>query len=138
MKRIICFVLLAFMLCSILPISAFAESNMNTRDSNYFASYGVHLTRRDDGRIKIVFSASGTGMCDQIGVATYEIMEKDDNGNWDEFSGLLSGRTASNVQSYTFSKYFTPNEGKQYRVKCTFACTIGGSTEYKAYTSGTI
>lgn len=138
MKRIISIFLLVLMLCSTLSFTCFAEEGPASRASDYFNSYGVHLTRRDDGRIKIVFSASGTGMCDQIGVATYEIMEKDDNGNWDEFSGLLSGRTASNVQSYTFSKYFTPTEGKQYRVKCTFACTIGGSTEYKAYTSGTI
>lgn len=138
MKRTISIILIALMLCSVFPLVSFAEENLSARASDYFASYGVHLTRRDDGRIKIVFSASGTGMCDQIGVATYEIMEKDDNGNWDEFSGLLSGRTASNVQSYTFSKYFTPNEGKQYRVKCTFVCVIDGGMESKSYTSGTI
>lgn len=139
MKRIISVVLIVLLLCSSIPIACFAEENNNTRASNYFSSYGVHLTRLSDGRIKIVFSATGTGgLCTQIGVATYQIMEKDSSGDWDEYSDLLSGKTGSNVASYTFSKYFTPRSGKQYRVKCTFICTKNGGSETKAYTSGTI
>lgn len=139
MKRIISIVLIALMLCSILPLSCFAEAGSNSRASDYFSSYGATLSRQSDGRIKIVFSTVCTEIATQLGVATYEIEEKDSDGSWDDFSGLLSGKTASNVHSYTFSKYFTPNEGKKYRVKCTFTCTIDGmGSETKAYTSGTI
>lgn len=139
MKRIISIIMLAFMLCSIIPVACFAEEGITSRASDYFSSYGAHLAYQSDGRIKIVFSASGTQICTQIGVASYQIQEKGSDGSWDDFGGLLSGRTGSNVQSYTFSKYFTPNEGKKYRVTCTFTCTIDGmGSETKTYTSGTI
>ena len=138
MKRIVSIVLIALMLCSILPIACFAEEGNNSRASNYFSSYGATLSRQSDGRIKIVFSATGTDICTKIGVATYQIQEKDSSGDWDDFGSTQSGRTGSNVSSYTFSKYFTPNANKQYRVKCTFICTIGTGSETKAYTSGTV
>ena len=139
MKRIISIVLIAIMLCSILPLSCFAEAGSNSRASDYFSSYGATLSKQSDGRIKIAFSAVSTELATQLGVASYEIEEKDSDGSWDNFSGMLSGRTGSNVHSYTFSKYFTPNEGKQYRVNCTFICAIDGmGVESKNYTSGTI
>lgn len=138
MKRIISIVLIALMLCSILPIACFADEGNNSRASNFFSNYGASLSRQSDGRIKIVFSATGTGICTKIGVASYQIQEKDSSGDWDDFGGLLNGQTGSNVSSYTFSKYFTPNSGCQYRVKCTFTCTLNGNSETKTYTSGTI
>lgn len=138
MKRIISIVLIALLLCSILPIACFAEEGSNSRASNYFSSYGANLSRQSDGRIKIVFSATGTDICTRIGVATYEIEERPSGGSWGDFSGQLNGQTGSNVRSYTFSKYFNPNSGCQYRVKCTFTCTLNGDSETKTYTSGTI
>jgi len=138
MKRIISVLLIALMLCSILPIACFAEENNNARASNYFSSYGTTLSKQSDGRIKIVFSCTSTGLASQLGVATYLIQEKDSDGSWDDFSGLLSGKTATDVHSYTFSKYFTPRANKQYRVKCVFTCIMNGSGETKNYTSGTI
>lgn len=138
MKRIISIVLIALMLCSALPVVCFADEGNNSRASDYFSSYGANLSRQSDGRIKIVFSATGNTICTQIGVATYQIQEKDSSGDWNDFGSTQSGKTGSNVSSYTFSKYFTPNSGCQYRVKCTFTCTLNGTTEHKAYTSGTI
>ncbi len=139
MKRIISIFLLILMLCSAIPFACLAEEGVAPRASDYFTSYGVNLAYQSDGRIKIVFNAVGSQICTQIGVASYEIEEKNSNGNWEDFSGLLSGRTGSGVQSYTFSKYFTPNEGKKYRVTCTFTCVIDGmGGETKNYTSGTI
>lgn len=138
MKRIISIVLIALLLCSILPIACFAEEGSNSRASNYFSSYGANLSRQSDGRIKIVFSATGTDICTKIGVASYQIQERSSGGSWGDFGGLLNGQTGSNVRSYTFSKYFTPNSGKQYRVKCVFTCIINGDGETKNYTSGTI
>lgn len=138
MKRIISVVLIALMLCSILPIACFAEKSNNSRASNFFSNYGATLSRQSDGRIKIVFSATGTDICTKIGVASYQIEERSSGGSWGAFGGLNNGQTGSNVSSYTFSKYFTPNSGKQYRVKCVFICTLNGDSETKNYTSGTI
>lgn len=137
MKRIISVVLIVLMLCSIIPIACFAEGN-DARASNYFSNYGVTLSHQSDGRIKIVFTATGIDICSQIGVATYQIQQRSSGGSWEDFGDMQNGQTGSNVRSYSFSKYFTPNSGKEYRVKCTFTCTLNGSTEHKAYTSGTI
>lgn len=137
MKRIISVVLIALLLCSIIPITCFADEN-NSRASNYFSHYGATLSRQSDGRIKIVFSATGVDVCSKIGVASYQIQQRSSGGSWSDYGDLKSGQTGSNVRSYSFSKYFTPSSGKEYRVKCTFTCTLNGSTEHKTYTSGIV
>ena len=90
------------------------------------------------GGINITFKAVGTGLCNQIGVASYTVQKKNDAGEWVDVSGLLSGQTGSNVASYTFGRYFQGVAGETYRVKVTFLCTINNSTETKSYTSGTV
>ena len=137
MKRFISIILMVMMLCSMFAMPASAEENQS-RASAYFSSYGINLTEQSDGRIKIVFSATGTGVCSQLGVATYQVEMRDSDGSWDDCTGLLSGKTGSNVTSYSFSKYFTPVPGNCYRVNCTFVCSINGGMESKGYTSGTI
>ena len=109
-----------------------------TRASNYFASYGTSMSAPGGGRIGITFRAVGTDICNQIGVATYQVQRRDDAGNWEDVSGLLSGQTGSNVASYTFGRYFQGVAGETYRVKVTFVCSIGTGMEHKSYTSGRI
>ena len=138
MKRFVTILLLVAVLMNAFVLCASAEASAGARNSNYFSSYGVHLTDMGSGKIKIAFSATGTGLCDELGVATYYVVRKDSSGNWEEVSDLLSGKTASNVTSYTFSKYFYGIEGESYRVKATFISTINGSSEFKTITSGTI
>lgn len=135
MKKFMTILLLAAMFLNLFAFAACAETENGARNSNYFSSYGVNLTDKGDGRFKIVFTASGTGICDSIGVATYEVLEKNSSGDWVAVSGLLSGRTASGVASYSFSKYFNGVAGKTYRVNVTFICVIGNGSETKAYTS---
>ena len=134
MKKAISFVLLLAILSSCLFSAALAE----TRASNYFTSYGTTIGTPGSGRLSITFKAVGTDICNQIGVATYQVQRRDDAGNWEDVSGLLSGQTGSNVASYTFGRYFQGVAGETYRVKVTFCCTIGTSSEYKSYTSGTV
>lgn len=138
MKRTISIILLVFMLCNMFALGCCAEAGVQPRASAYFSSYGVNLSRQSDGRIKIVFSAAGTDTCSQLGVASYQIEEKNSSGNWEDFTGLLSGQTGSGVATYSFSRYFTPVCGNSYRVKCVFTCTLNGTSEHKNYTSGTI
>ena len=90
------------------------------------------------GLIGITFKAVGTGICNQIGVATYWVQRLEDNGNWTDVSGQLSGQTGTNVASYTFGRYFQGVAGETYRIQVTFLCIIGTGYETKSYTSGRI
>ncbi len=134
MKKAISFVLLLAILSSCLFSAALAE----TRASNYFTSYGTTIGTPGSGRLSITFKAVGTDICNQIGVANYMVQRREDNGNWTDVSGLLSGQTGSNVASYTFGRYFQGVAGETYRVKVTFLCVINNSSETKSYTSGRI
>ena len=135
MKKLISLILTICMLCVSLGTIACAEAASVTRDSKYFTSYGTTLSKEGGGRIKIIFSTDATQIADTLGVSTYSVDERNSNGKWENCSGFLSGKTASNVGSYTFSKYFNGVSGKDYRVNVTFVCTIDGKTEYKNYTS---
>ena len=137
MKNVMSLLLVIALLCSSLFSFVYAEENA-ARSSNYFTSYGTSLSAPGSGRIGITFKAVGTDICNQIGVATYTVQRRDDDGSWDDVSGLLSGQTGSNVASYTFGRYFQGVAGETYRVKVTFLCTINNSTETKSYTSGTV
>ena len=134
MKNVVSILLILTLLCSCIFSAALAE----TRASNYFSSYGTSMTAVGSGRIAITFKAVGTDICNQIGVASYHVERLDDDGNWENVSGALSGQTGTNVASYTFGRYFQGVAGETYRVKVTFCCTIGTSSEYKSYTSGTV
>ena len=90
------------------------------------------------GGINITFKAVGTGLCNQIGVANYMVQRQEDNGNWTDVSGLLSGQTGTNVASYTFGRYFQGVAGETYRIQVTFVSAIGTGMEFKSYTSGRI
>lgn len=133
MKRLITLILAVCMLCVSLGAAACAESV--TRDSKYFTSYGTTLSKAGGGTIKITFSTDATQVADTLGVVNYSVDELNSDGDWVNKTGLLSGKTASNVGSYTFSKYFNGISGKTYRVNVSFVCTIDGKTEYKNYTS---
>jgi hypothetical protein len=89
------------------------------------------------GRIGITFKAVGTGICNQIGVANYQVFKETDLG-WVAVSGELSGQTGTNVASYTFGRYFQGVAGETYRIQVTFYCAIGNGSEFKSYTSGRI
>lgn len=138
MKRILSVMLAILMLCGMLMANACAENGINPRDSAYFSSYGANLSKQSDGRIKVTFVATGTGICSQLGVATYQVKELGSNGSWHDYTSLLAGKTGSGVTSYTFSKYFTPVAGNSYYVTCTFVSAINGGVEHKPYTSGVI
>ena len=134
MKNVLSIVLALTILCSCVFSYALAE----TRASNYFASYGTSMSAPGNGLIGITFRAVGTDICNQIGVATYQVQKLNDDGKWEVVSGALSGQTGTNVASYSFGRYFQGVAGETYRIQVTFLCTINNSTETKSYTSGRI
>lgn len=133
MKNVLSLVLILTILCSCVFSYALAE----TRASNYFTSYGTTMSAPGSGRIAITFRAVGTDICNQIGVANYQVFKETDEG-WVAVSGLLSGQTGTNVASYTFGRYFQGVAGETYRIQVTFYCAIGTGCEHKSYTSGRI
>lgn len=137
MTKAMSVVLILTLLCSCVFTYAVAEET-TTRASDYFTSYGTSLSAPGSGRIGITFKAVGTDICNQIGVANYTVEKLDENGNWYNVSGALSGQTGTNVASYTFGRYFQGVAGETYRIQVTFCCTINNSSEYKSYTSGRI
>ena len=134
MKKALSIVLVLTLLCSCMFSSALAEN----RASNYFASYGTSMSAPGGGLIGVTFKAVGTTICNQIGVANYHVQWLNDDGQWVDVSGLLSGQTGSNVASYSFGRYFQGVAGETYRVVVTFVCVIDNSMESKAYTSGRV
>ena len=134
MKNVVSILLILTLLCSCIFSAALAE----TRASNYFSSYGTTMSAPGNGGIAITFRAVGTDICNQIGVASYTVERLDDDGNWENVSGALSGQTGTNVASYTFGRYFQGVAGETYRIQVTFLCTINNGTETKSYTSGRI
>lgn len=134
MKNVLSILLVLSILCSCMFSYALAE----TRASNYFSSYGTTMSAAGGGGINITFKAVGTGLCNQIGVASYHVDKLLDDGRWENVSGLLSGQTGTNVASYTFGRYFQGVAGETYRIQVTFLCCIGTGVETKSYTSGRI
>lgn len=135
-KTILSVMLLLSLLCSCMFSCALAEEPA-PRSSNYFTSYGTSASAIGGGQIYITFRAVGTGICNQIGVASYHVQKLTDYG-WVDVSGLLSGQTGSNVVSYTFGRYFQGIPGETYRIQVVFYSAIGSSCEHKYYTSGRV
>ena len=135
MKKFIAMILaVSMLLCSSVAFAALPETD-GTQASNYFSSYGMAVTAIGSGRLQLSFTCSAVGLADQLGVANYMVQKKNSSGEWVDITGYLSGSTSTNTTSHSFSKIFYGVAGETYRVKCTFICVKGGSSETKAYTS---
>lgn len=130
--------IVSVLLIAAMVVPACAEQAIQPRDSAYFDSYGTTISRQGNGTLKITFSTVGTGVCTQLGVATYSVQRLNDSGCWEDVTGLLTGQTGSGVVSYTFSRYFYGVAGETYRVQVTFISAINGGVETKTYTSGRV
>lgn len=108
--------------------------------SNYFTSYGTNLSRQGGGTLLITFSTTGVGICDILGVATFQIECWDEEDEqWYDVTTVIPGETGTNVATYNFSRYYYGTAGKTYRVCVTFVCTkYGMGTEHKPYSSPAI
>ena len=137
MKRFMaCILAIVVLLC--FASFAVAESN-STRDSNYFQSYGISLSKPGSNKINITFSCAAVGTASQIGVSTYRIQRyEEDDAYWVDVSGPHNGSYSYNASSHSFAKTFQGVAGEKYRVKCTFTCSKDGTFESKSYTSRSV
>ncbi len=145
MKRLAIMILaLCMLICCCVPASAAVNPPDETFSSNYFISYGAALSDAGGHKLRVTFSTSGMGMCDELGVANYFVQKlvtlDDGSTGWMDVTGTLPGSTAHNVPSYTFSILFQGVAGETYRVRATFICEktfSDGShgVETKSYTS---
>lgn len=136
MKRFFALLLAMILLMCSSVAFATAEDDEPTRQSNYFASYGMSLSAIGGGKIKATFTCTAEGYATTLGVANYVVQRKISSGVWVDVTGWLTGKTGSNVHTYSFSKTINGTAGQTYRVKCTFICTKNGTSETKSYTSG--
>ncbi len=134
MNRFFAMLLAVILLCTALPFSSSADGIVPF-SSNYFNSYGTVMSADGNGVLSITFDVQGMGICTQLGVASYEVERKNEDGEWCNVSGLLNGETGSNVASYTFSRSFYGVPGETYRVQVTFLCIMNGGYECKNFTS---
>jgi hypothetical protein len=135
MKRFIAMILaVSMLLCGSVAFAALPETD-GTQASNYFASYGMAVTAIGSGRLQLSFTCSAVGLADQLGVANYQVQKKNSSVEWVDITGFLSGSTKTNTTSHSCSKIFYGVAGETYRVRCTFICVKGGSSETKSYTS---
>ena len=136
MNRFIAILLaLTLLLCSTIAFAT-ADNDEQPRQSDYFASYGTSLTAIGSGKIVVNFSCTAVDYATTLGVVNYEVQRKNSSGNWEVVSGWLTGKTGSNVHTYSFSKTINGTAGQTYRVICTFICVKNGGAETKSYTSG--
>ena len=136
MKRFIALLLaLLLIICSTVAFAT-ADNEEQSRQSNYFASYGMSLSAIGGGKIRATFTCTAVDYATTLGVVNYEVQRKNSSGNWEDVSGWLTGKTGSNVHTYSFSKTINGTAGQTYRVKCIFICTKNGTSEHKSYTSG--
>lgn len=139
MKKFLCVILAAMLLVTYMAVPVLAESAIVPYNSNCFTSYGTTLSNKTGGVIKIIFSAEGTGICEEIGVVSFNIEKYDaDDLAWEDVTELQDGKTGTDVSSYTYSIYFQGIVGERYRVNCIFVSRIDGVSEYKSYTSSSI
>lgn len=136
MKKMLSFALAVLLLCTSLGVCC-AESPV-TRSSNYFHRYGAAMGDAGNGVLSITFHCTGMGICDQLGVATWSVQKLNENGAWEDVSGLRDGQTGSNVAAYTFGRYFYGVPGETYRVNVMFVCVMNGGCEFKSYTTARI
>lgn len=135
---------LCMLIGCIVPASAAVNPPAETFSSNYFISYGAVLSDAGGHRLRVTFSTTGMGICDELGVANYSVDKlvtlDDGSQGWMVVASGLSGSTGHNVGSYTFSILFQGVAGETYRVRATFYCqkTFSDGTtgsEHKSYTS---
>lgn len=136
MKKVLS-ISLAITILLISVLSYVVAENMQ-RSSNYFVSYGTAVSHLGGGTLLITFDTTALNIADQLGVATYIVEKRNDDGKWEDVSGPLEGQTGSGVVSYTFSRYFFGVVGETYRVQVTFHCFMNGGVETKSVTSGIV
>lgn len=135
MKRTLSLVLTLMLLCCVASASAESPLQWNSRT---LYTCNIYLSASTSGSISITFRAVGTGLCSQIGVASYEVERMDASGNWYDASGAMTGDYGYNVVSHSFNRSFSGTPGGTYRVKATFLCSQNGVIDTINYTSQTI
>jgi hypothetical protein len=108
------------------PASAAVVVPDGTFSSDYFASYGCIINDNGGHVLHITFTTTGVGVCDEIGVANYQVEKlvtlDDGSQMWAGITGLLPGITRTNTSFCTYGVNFQGVAGERYRVRATFIC----------------
>lgn len=114
---------LLFGMC--VPASAAVIIPDGTFSSDYFSSYGCVINDNGGHVLHITFTTTGMGICDEIGVATFQVekyITTEEGNYWVNITGLIPGQTRTNAMYCTYGVNFQGVAGERYRVRATFVC----------------
>jgi len=122
---------LALAICLFIGLCCLASAAVvipdGTFSSDYFASYGCVIGDNGGHVLHITFTTTGMGMCDEIGVASYQVEKlvtlDDGSQGWMGITGWLPGVTHTNTMYCTYGVNFQGVAGERYRVRATFICS---------------
>lgn len=137
MKKSLSLFLALLLLCTGLIPCASAESPVQWGSRAIFTN-NIYLSTPGPTTLSITFTCVGTGLCSQLGVASFYVERQDDNGNWYIVAGPYAGETGTDVVSYSFGRYYYGTPGVTYRVTATFYSTLNGVTDTSFATSAAV
>lgn len=144
MKRFLSLVLMlcicsfAFVACSEGFSTNDPQDMVVMRADEFFNSYSVGVSKQGSGRLLITFSVTAVETSAVLGVSSYDIQQKI-NGVWTTVDSYISGYTATNRISTTFSDYYSGTAGNEYRVYARFYCQKNsGASKTNGVYSGSI
>lgn len=118
----ICFILVISFLMSV-PVSA--QTEIETRESMFFAHHATVLEGISDTRFKIWYDVTAVGTMDELGVCKIEVDHSTDGANWEEVAEYTDTFYPAMVASDTFTHtgyitYYGAQPGYYYRAYVTF------------------
>lgn len=135
-KRICAFVLIMMMLLSISATAAYDPPD-SPDASYYISSYSASVANGGNGKIKVTFNITGTGIMTSIGASAISIYKS--NGTYVTtiyyFSSGRSGMMGSNKMYHSDTESIYVGAGSYYAVVTFYAGNSSGSDSKTAQTS---
>jgi hypothetical protein len=135
MKRFIQIVCVLLVFATLMPISALAAENGNSRASNYFGYSSVYFHHVSGGQYQIWFDVTAVSRMTELGTSKIVVECSTDLVDWDPvktynkatYSQMTTTSTTAHYANYVT---YYPADGYAYRAKVTlYAKNSSGSAE---------
>ena len=123
MKKLLSIVLIALLLCSVLPVAAFAESPTPWSSTN-FVSCRVYYSTQPYS-FNMTFTAIGRDICSELGLSSYTIVRVDDGYTFGPYAGSIS----TDTDVFSHSRVFYGASGSTYTIRAVFYSMLNGKFE---------
>ena len=108
--------------------------------SSYIGRYDGYISPQGNGKVKIIFSITGTGTMDDLGITSITLYESEDNYDWfavkTYYSSSYSNLMGSNVGYHGSSVTYQGKAGCYYEAHiCYYAGDETGGDTRQIYTT---